>query len=212
MLKSFVLAAFCALSAVPASAATILNGSFEQTSSPVGKFMKVTSGSSLLTGWTVGAGQLDVIGSYWSASNGKNSLDLNGSKSGGTISQMITDLVVGKTYTLSFDIAGNPDGSPVEKLMEVLVGAGSWEFSFDNTGTSRTAMGWLTQTVSFVASATEELLSFKSLVPTGAYGMALDNVLISEAAPQPAPVPLPAGAPLAAAAFGALALFRRRKG
>jgi hypothetical protein len=46
-----------------ASAATIVNGSFEDSSvNPGGGFATLSGGSTAITGWTVGANSIDYIG------------------------------------------------------------------------------------------------------------------------------------------------------
>jgi hypothetical protein len=58
-------------------------------------------------GWTVKRGTVDVIGGWWQAAHGKQSLDLNGLEPGAISQEVATE--PGKTYVLSFWMAGNPD-------------------------------------------------------------------------------------------------------
>jgi choice-of-anchor C domain-containing protein len=203
-MKSVLIAAtFCFVGAA-AQAVTVVNGSFESVVVG-GSFDTYLPGNTSLTGWSIDAGSIDHIGNYWQASDGVQSVDLNGLQPS-TISQTITGLNTGSRYELSFDMAGNNDGLPVIKSLLASIGSTSGIFTFDTTGTSNTNMGWITYTLGFTASNASMLLSFAS-APFGgfdAFGPALDNVSI-------AAVPLPAGLPLLALGIGGLAAVRRRR-
>lgn len=180
------------LSAIPAHASLILNGSFESGTDP-GSFSPLNAGDSTsLTGWTVASGNVDYIGTYWTASNGSRSLDLNGLVPG-SISQTFSGLVAGQTYVVSFDLAGNPAGGPQPKLITVSTDEAVFNASFNSSSTSLGSMGWKPESFTFVAAGTSDTLTFASnttgfsgneTYPT-AFGPALDNVSV-------APVPEPA--------------------
>ena len=196
-----------------ASAATITNGSFELGNAP-GSFAQLAAGSTAITGWTIGGGGVDYIGTYWQASNGNRSIDLNAT-SPGTISQTITDLVIGQQYQISFDLAGNPDGDNgiAKTLNAITASAGTQAFSFTVGSNTHASMGWTTFYFLFTALSTTEMLTFASTTTTGgpsgagaAVGPALDNVRIAE-------TPLPAALPLFATvlAGGGLIAWRRKR-
>jgi choice-of-anchor C domain-containing protein len=185
--SSAVLAAFVA-SASPAFAAVNLvsNGSFEAGANP-GSFTTLGTGSGSLTAWTIASGNIDYIGTYWQASQGVRSLDMNGSFVAGTITQLITGLQIGKTYNFSFDIAGNPDGPPPTKSLDATINGNTYTAAFPVGANTKASMGWSTYSTSFVAGSTSTLLSFTpNGDPLGAYGPALDNVSVSAAVPEPA--------------------------
>ncbi len=206
MKKTIVAAAFGLLVAGNASAATIVNGSFEDPAPTIGAFASVNAGSNLITGWTIGGGGVDLIRTYWENQDGAYSLDLN-QTSAGSISQDITGLVVGQAYRLDFWLASNTAGAPNVKMLDVSVGSKNESFSFDRTGSSLTNMNWAESSLLFTASGTSETLTFASAI-SGAYGPALDNVSISAVAA----VPLPAGgALLLGGLLGFGALRRKRK-
>ena len=145
------------------------------------------SGDTSITGWTVGGDSVDYIGGatpYWTAEDGVASLDMSGNAAG-SISQVVTGLVDGQSYTVSFWLAGNPAGGTNPKVLTV--GAGSSQigsYSFDTTGHSQSSMGWTEEFYRFTADGTSDTLTFTSL-QNSAYGPALDNVSIS-AVPEPA--------------------------
>ena len=208
--------ALLAGAAVPlggAQAATVINGSFELGADP-GLYTTLTAvDTTSITGWTVATGSIDYIGSYWTASDGSRSLDMNG-LTAGSITQTLTGLTPLQQYKVSFDLAGNPDAGPTIKTLSVTASADSNSYTFDITGTSHAAMGWVTEAFFFTATGTSAVLSFASTVFAGgtdanpaAFGPALDNVSVSA-------TPLPAALPLFATGLGALGLLgwrRKRK-
>lgn len=211
-MKRILLSLAMALGAMAgsASAATIINGSFEAPTANVGSFNTYGAGSTALTGWTISNASIDHIGSgFWQASDGVQSVDLNGNQGASTISQVISGLVSGTMYQVLFDMAGNPQGAPDIKTMNVSVGmAGVSSYSFDTSATSTAAMGWVTNAYTFTAGATSGLLSFASTTSGCCFGPALDNVRIQAVV---SPIPVPASGLLLLAGLGAVAGLRRRK-
>jgi choice-of-anchor C domain-containing protein len=191
-----------------ASAATIVNGGFEQPGTFNGNFQTLSAGSTNLTGWTIDSGSIDLINAYWTPSEGSYSIDLDGS-SVGSISQLIMDLTIGQSYTILFDLAGNPDGNPIVKTLEVSAGGTSAQYTFDKSGKTRANMGWETTSFVFTAQGTSETLRFASLTGGSVFGPALDNVRFSSVAPDV--VPLPAAGWLLLGGMGALVALRRNK-
>src|SRR5262245_18320829 len=151
-LSRAIAAAILISSAGSDQAVSIVNGRFETGADP-GVFTELSTsfGSTNITGWEIVAGSIDYIGSYWTASDGNRSLDMNGTTPG-AIRQLLTGLVVGQKYTIKFDMAGNPDGSPTDKVLSaVAASAGSNVYHFDVTGKSRTDMQWKQQSFVFTA-------------------------------------------------------------
>ncbi|MDV3002919.1 MAG: hypothetical protein N5P05_004574 [Chroococcopsis gigantea SAG 12.99] len=189
-----------------AQAAAFQNGSFEVGTTPDTNFGYSTlhPGSTAITGWTVNLGTIDYISTFWTASNGERSVDLNGFDSG-IISQTF-DTVAGKTYKISFDLAGNPytGFGPDVKTLQVTAPGFNQAYSFDITGKTPSNMGWQTQTFSFLANGSSSTLAFIS-TNSGSGGPALDNVSVVSV-----PEPLTILGSMTALAIGAS--FKRRLG
>ncbi|WP_133366192.1 choice-of-anchor C family protein [Qipengyuania sediminis] len=171
-----------AASAVPASAATITNGSFELGPEP-GSFVTLGTGSTAITGWTVTAGTIDYIGTYWTAQNGSRSIDLAGN-SPGAISQTFAT-IVGQRYDITYWIGRNPDGGLNPRTGFIDVGGGQSQFLYTGSG-DRANMQWQRQVFSFNATSANTTLTFAADPRTAgqSFGPALDNVSIT-AVPEP---------------------------
>lgn len=164
--------------------AQVVNGSFETGDDP-GIFSTRIPGDTDIANWTVTAGSIDYIGTYWQAAEGSRSIDMNGTEAG-AISQTIPT-VIGATYDVTFYISGNPDGGPALKEMAVgATGAAAQNYSYDTSaeGNTKADMKWSPRTYSFLATGASTVLTFESLV-AGAYGPALDNITIVETLPPP---------------------------
>ncbi len=172
------------------------NGGFEAGTAS-GNFSTLLVGDTSIDSWSVASGSVDYINGYWPASEGIRSIDLNGLEAG-SVSQTLST-VVGATYAVTFDLSGNPDSrsdqndpyySPSNKVVSVdATGAQTGTFNFDTAVENNTlsSMGWKSQAYSFVATGTSTVLTFSSAIP-GAFGPAIDNVVITETLPTPAPV------------------------
>lgn len=164
-------------------AAPFTNGSFETGPAP-GSFVTLGTGNTNITGWTVGGGGVDYIGSYWQAQDGSRSLDLSATSSG-SISQTF-DTILNQVYSVSFWMAGNPAGSPSVKTLRVSAAGSQQDYTFDVTGRTTSNMGWQENEFSFLATSTSTTLTFASLTNTS-FGPALDNVSVEadQVVPEP---------------------------
>jgi choice-of-anchor C domain-containing protein len=166
------------------------NGSFENGIDP-GLFATLNAPDTAgIADWSVVSGGIDYIGTYWTASDGARSIDLN-SVIAGSVSQSFPT-VIGTTYEVTFDLSGNPDVfsdannpySPSAKVIEVNAGESTPKnFTYDTSakGNSRYDMRWEKQTYTFVALGENTTITFASKT-SGSFGPALDNVLITEKA------------------------------
>ena len=174
--KAALLAAAVAVAA-PAGAASIVNGSFEDGIDP-GSFTTVNAVDSMsITGWTVGDGSIDYIGSYWTAQDGSRSIDLSGN-SIGTISQEFATFA-GQSYAITYWVSKNPDGGDALRTGTISVGGSTGGFAYSGVN-DRTNMNWAQETFRFTATGASTTLSFMSDASGGCcFGPALDNVSIA---------------------------------
>lgn len=177
----------------------IANGGFE-AAGPIPSWRSLSAGSSV-GAWRVTSGTAALVGAYWRANGGTNSLEV-GSPGAGTVAQTIAT-TAGRHYRLAFALAGNPDGPPRVKTLVVTAGPVTRRFTFDVSGRSRSAMGWTPQTLDFVAAASSTVIAFARLDGGASawWGPAVDDVSVTEAGAAP-PVPATT-APTAAPAMTA---------
>lgn len=201
-------------------AASFINGSFEVVVNDPGPSGDVGVGTPFAASWEVDAGNINYIGTFWPASDGIYSVDLNGAAPGAI--RQTFDTTPGQLYEVLFDMAGNPYGgdNTLIKTLEVsLFGATTMygspsdypalaQFTFDVSGQSGTNLGWAGKLLQFLADDSSTVLRFQSLTTSNGvsglpwYGPTLDNVRVNA-------VPAPATLPLLATAFGAAIAWRR---
>ncbi len=160
----------------------IVNGSFETPI--VGPYKSFGVGQTI-DGWQVINAPVDLTGSYYRSSEGKQSMDLHGSGGFGGIQQSFVTSPQ-KRYRVSFDFAGNPAGEPKIKEMQISAAGQSQVFKFDCTGKTTGNMGWTSQTWEFMANSTYTTLVLKTLSSSGndRYGPAIDNIKVYESGSQ----------------------------
>ncbi|MFO1400094.1 MAG: DUF642 domain-containing protein [Steroidobacteraceae bacterium] len=228
VLMRTVITALVALSGTDARANLVTNGSFETGAPAAG----CVAGTTTLTGWTVGTGNVDVDSkaagcSGMSAADGFYFVDLTGSGGGGagSIYQTVST-TPGQQYLLGFYFGGNPawqynsypygpypnDGS-IKSMNVLLNGNLLGTFGIDTTGFAATFPGWTHDQLYFTANSSATQLRFTSLNGANGtvYGPLLDGVSLDAVPGKPSVVPLPASAWLMLGALGGLALLVRQR-
>ena len=163
------------------NAATINNGSFEaQQIGP--RYQVFYAGQDLGGGWIVESGTVEIVGTYWPAAQGQQSVDLSGIfEEIGTIYQDI-QTVPGKTYKIRFAFAGNPEDPGNDKRMKVFWNDGEVaDLTYNTAGRSLSDMGWEYHTYTVTATGEISRLKFKSLT-LSFLGPVIDDVSIEETA------------------------------
>ncbi|WCJ59534.1 choice-of-anchor C family protein [Fontisphaera persica] len=170
------------------------NGGFEEPAIPAP--YRVFSAGQTLSGWVVESGTVEIVGPYWQAAEGAQSLDLNGIfEQIGTIYQDVPT-VPGESYRLRFALSGNPEGGPNNKTLQV-----HWQnqlladLTFDTTGFSKTNMGWRYHEFVVTATGSVTRLKFQSTCSSFC-GPVLDDISVlslTATNPPPPPPPHPSG-------------------
>ena len=97
-------------------------------------------------------GTVSLTSTDFKAGKRAQSLDLNGTGTGGVLQVLQT--VPGTTYVLRYLLAGNPNCGGSVKPLVVLAGAAQIDArSFDTTGHTSADPGWTTASARFTASA-----------------------------------------------------------
>jgi choice-of-anchor C domain-containing protein len=159
----------------PRSGNLLINGSFEEGPEP-GMFKPLDVGSTAIKGWTVTRGQIDYIGAFWQAADGKRSIDLHGSPGYGGIAQTFaTDK--GQKYRVTFALSCTPGTG--EKKIAVRAAGKKSEFRCDGSKTTKQDMRWVTHSWEFTAVSDRTTLEIHTLETTDPeQGPALDNVSV----------------------------------
>lgn len=198
---SIAMLATLAVSGSATAASPFQNGSFEEPSTTViGAFGTYGAGSTAITGWTVGGGGVDWVGTLWKAADGARSIDLN-AFTAGSISQAF-DTSTGHTYRVTFALSGNPQGDLGLKTVTVwalsATDATSATFSY-NTATAGNTTGdmrWQTASFTFVAKAATSTLVFQSVAPLqSGFGPVIDKVSVTDITKAPGEIGAGNGGP-----------------
>jgi X-X-X-Leu-X-X-Gly heptad repeat protein len=141
---------------------------------------------------TCGATTCNPVGNSWNglAPTAGNFAALDGDFTVGALSQTITGLTAGHTYTLSFNYAFGQqtgfDGDTVQYLTETLVGQSFTSSTFDVPSHGFT--GWQSFSTTITATTTSEVLTFLATgnLPVPPFAMISNVSLTGDAAPEPA--------------------------
>jgi choice-of-anchor C domain-containing protein len=163
----------------------MVNGGFE--SPPAGERWQVFFAGTDIPGWTVESGTVEVVGAYWQAASGGQSLDLSGIFDlAGTIYQDLST-TPGRFYQIRFALAGNPDNAAVKSLKVFWDTNTLATLDFDTTGHSAADMGWVYYEYTVIAAGPVSRLKFQSLT-FNALGPVLDDISVTETTAPEGPI------------------------
>lgn len=132
--------------------------------------------------WTIENGSVDIVGPYWRASEGDQSLDLSGMQENpGTISQEIHTTPM-RQYRIRFSMAANPEPADIEntKKMKIYWGDQALKtFEVSGKGHDFLNVGWTTYEIKVYSNEPVMKLSFESLTNTPC-GPILDDISVVE--------------------------------
>jgi hypothetical protein len=212
----------------PSTRADLINGSFEQPSTPTSypAFLQVFGGdSTTIPGWTVVGNDVLLINSSYSepgngitfnAQDGQQALDITGAANTGPtdgVTQTVSGLAANTVYALSFWVgnATSSNGSPLYTGAGASIGLvvdGANAGAFVNANQTSGSINWEQFSYQFMTDSTgTATVAFLNSTPTGTNYAGLDNVTLS-AVPEPGPLMLcAAGLPL----FLGISWFRSRR-
>jgi choice-of-anchor C domain-containing protein len=127
-------------------------------------------------GWRVTSGTVDVV-TLWVDAEGRQSLDLNGSRDGAAARTLPTQLLT--TYKVTFALAGNLAGPPTVKSGNVSVNGQQVDtFTFSIAGKTSNNMGWVYRSFYFTnLLSTSAVLQFAGTSGT-LWGAMIDDVKV----------------------------------
>jgi choice-of-anchor C domain-containing protein len=186
---------FASAGSVGARANLLVDGGFDNPTSPVGfpfyaEYGPVGgdphyAGTSFDNSWSITVGNVDLVTQTggWPAAPQSSPyyLDLTGNTNGAIQQAFAT--TIGQKYDLTFYYSNNPGGSPHPAMASVQVGSLSDTIQHDGSTTSD--LGWTLYTGFFTATTNSTTLSFAELDNCCNGGVLLDSVSV-DAVPEPA--------------------------
>jgi choice-of-anchor C domain-containing protein len=167
-------------SAAPAKAVgnLLVNGSFEDGTEDIGPFLSLDKGSESIKGWQVTRGQIDWVGTYFTAADGKRTIDLLGSPGYGGVAQTFKTKK-GTKYTVELKLAATPGGGARAIVLEA--GDGKKTFDADPKDSTPDNLNWQKVSWEFTATGDQTTLEiYTTEKGDDARGPVIDDVSVRE--------------------------------
>ena len=172
----FVVALSIAAPARPA-ANLLVNGSFEAGPDDIGEFKSLDKGSDAIKGWKV-TGQIDVVGTFWTAAHGKRSIDLHGSPGLGGVEQTFKTKK-GTKYKVELQLAATPGAG--ERGIWIAAAGEKKQFDTDPKDSTREKLNWNKVSWEFTATGNETTLEiYTTEKGDTSQGPVIDEVVVAE--------------------------------
>ena len=150
----------------------------------VGAFTEngLPAGSTNLVGWVVDTNSIDWISTgFANTSSGMLAIDLNGSSPGAI--HTVVPTIPGEIYEVAYDVAAFVHFTSPSSPKRAEVSAGFVTNIVVLTGptidAAPIALSWTREQLRFTALSSNSTITFKSLMPTDASGVLLDNVSVT---------------------------------
>jgi choice-of-anchor C domain-containing protein len=156
----------------------LVNGSFEEGSDDIGEYKPLDKGSEDIKGWKVTRGQIDLIGTFWTAADGKRSLDLHGSPGYGGVEQTFKTKK-GNRYKVELQLAVTPGAG--ERGIWIEAAGERKKFEADSKDATKEKMNWTKVEWEFTATGDQTTLEIYTTEKGDNFqGPAIDDVRVSE--------------------------------
>jgi choice-of-anchor C domain-containing protein len=156
----------------------LVNGSFEEGPEDIGEFKSFDKDSDAIKGWKVTRAQIDLIGTYFTAFDGKRCIDLHGSPGYGGIAQTFKTKKAAK-YKVELQLASTPGAG--ERGIWVEAAGDKKKFEVDSGESTRDKLGWKKVTWEFTATGAETTLEIYTTEKGDPnQGPIIDDVVVAE--------------------------------
>lgn len=156
----------------------ITNGSFEEGPEEIGTHKPIEKGSDAIKGWKVTRGQIDLVGTFFGAFEGKRTVDLHGSPGYGGLEQVIKTKK-GKRYLVELQLAATPGAG--EREIWVAAAGDRKKFAADPGESTREKLKWVKVSWEFAATDAETTFEiYTSEKGDDCQGPIIDDVVVRE--------------------------------
>lgn len=156
----------------------IVNGSFEEGLDDIGEFKSLDKDSDAIKGWKVTRAQIDLVGTFFTAFDGKRCIDLHGSPGYGGVAQTFKTRK-GTKYKVELQLAATPGAG--ERGIWVEAAGEKKKFEVDSGESTREKLKWMKVSWEFTATGNETTLEIYTTEKGDPnQGPIIDDVVVTE--------------------------------